>query len=82
MASIWTIILLCLFTVAQFSCDIGVQLVCVLNFFGQVIIPEKSSVTLSQPKVEIKLLKADVAGWSSLDLKQEKREETSQDDSS
>lgn len=44
-----------------------------LNLHG-VIIPEKSSVLLSQTKVEIKLRKEDIGNWPSLELKKSTEE--------
>lgn len=42
--------------------------------FLKVIIPEKSSVLLSQTKVEIKLRKEDIGNWPSLELKKSTEE--------
>ena len=44
------------------------------GFFLKVIIPEKSSVMLSQTKVEIKLRKEDIGNWPSLELKKSTEE--------
>ena len=42
------------------------------TFLLQTILPEKSSVLLSQTKVEIKLRKEDIGSWPSLELKKPK----------
>ena len=44
------------------------------GFFLKVIVPEKSSVMLSQTKVEIKLRKEDIGNWPSLELKKSTQE--------